>query len=195
MLFSGDGVNFLGGGRGKMWDGKGRPQAGSCPTQGGLMPVKDGAQPAFIFTAVPAAGWDGWCRGPWRAQPFRLRRKPRASLADPPFPHPAGMGKGAAAAPGAGSFDILDLAFEGIAGLFPDDALHFGDKLPHISGGGAPPVDDEAGMLLADLGPADGKALKPALIHQGGGIVAYRPLKGGAALPYSRGCFSRRRDM
>lgn len=76
------------------------------------------------------------------------------------------MGKGAAATPGAGSFDILDLAFEGIAGLFPDDALYFGDKLPYIGSSGAPPVDDKPGVLSADLGPADGKALKPALIHQ-----------------------------
>lgn len=101
------------------------------------MPVKDGAQPAFIFTAVPQRGGTVG----------------------------AGMGKGAAAAPGAGSFDILDLAFEGIAGLFPDDALYFGDKLPHIGSSGTAPVDDEACMLLADLGPADGKALKPALIY------------------------------
>ena len=42
-------------------------------------------------------------------------------------------------------------------------------------------------MLLADLGPADGKALKPALIHQGGGIVAYRPLKGGAGAAVFQG--------
>lgn len=126
------------------------------------MPVKDGAQPAFIFIAVPQRGGTVGAGGRGGRSPFRLRRKPRAG---PAFPHPAGMGKGAAATPGAGSFDILDLAFEGIAGLFPDDALYFGDKLPYIGSGGTAPVDDEAGMLLADLGPADGKALKPALIH------------------------------
>lgn len=67
-----------------MGDGKGRPQAGFCPMQGGLMPVKDGAQPAFIFTAVPQRGGTVGAGGRGGRSPFRLRRKPRVSLAGPP---------------------------------------------------------------------------------------------------------------
>ncbi len=137
------------------------------------MPGKDGNAAIAYFCRRPAAGWDGWCRGPGRAQP--LSAPPKAASfargpacggrAAPAFPHPAGMGKGAAAAPGAGSFDILDFTFEGITGLFPDDALHLGDELPHIGGGGAPPVDDKPGVLSADLGTPDRKPLETALVH------------------------------
>ena len=172
MLFSGDGVNFWGRARKNGgWQGT---AAGRLLSDARRTDACQGRGAASVhFYRRPAAGWDGWCKGPWRAQP--LSAPPKAASfargsacggrAAPAFPHPAGMGKGAAATPGAGSFDILDLAFEGIAGLFPDDALYFGDKLPHIGGGGTAPVDDKPGVLSADLGTADGKALKPALIH------------------------------
>ena len=145
MLFSGDGVNF--GGRARKNGGWQGTAAGRLLSDARRTDACQGRGAASVhFYRRPAAGWDGWCRGPWRAQP-------------------AGMGKGAAATPGAGSFDILDLAFEGIAGLFPDDALYFGDKLPYIGSSGTAPVDDKPGVLSADLGTADGKALKSALIY------------------------------
>ena len=58
--------------------------------------------------------------------------------------------------------------------------LDLTDQLCDICEGGAAPVHNESSVLLTDLSAAHSQSLKAALLNQGAGIVALRPLEGAA---------------
>ena len=83
----------------------------------------------------------------------------------------------------------LHLRLQKEAGLFLHHTLDFLDKGQHIGADSVPGVDDKAGVLFADPGPADLQALKAALVDKGGGIGPLRALKGASGAGPFQGLF------
>ena len=65
------------------------------------------------------------------------------------------------------------------AGLRPHHLLHMRHQRQKIRRSAAA-VQQKARVLLADLRPADGAALQPALVNERRGIIALRALEGAA---------------
>ena len=103
MLFSGDGVNFWGRARKNGgWQGT---AAGRLLSDARRTDACQGRGAASVhFYRRPAAGWDGWCRGPWRggAPPGPPPHPPGAAGGPPPAGGGAPPRGGAGAGAGGG---------------------------------------------------------------------------------------------
>ena len=73
--------------------------------------------------------------------------------------------------------------------------LDLTDQLCDICEVGAAPVHNESSVLLTDLSAAHSQSLKAALLNQGAGIVALRPLEGAAGAGKLKGWLALRRSI